>query len=436
MKKILSNIKNRTLFKIASLNSVSIVIKIMTGFLTSKAIAIFIGPSGMALVGNFRNFITSAQAFTSLGFSNGIVKYVSEFKNNLLELSKAISTVFYLILGATFLVSFICFFNATYFNALIFDELHDYTVIIKLLALALPFYAANIFLLSIINGFGKFKTILHISIIGQIIGTIITLLLIWKSNLNGALIAMVLSESVVFFITFFYAFHLRSNIKWIGFKNFDIGYVKKMSSFSIMALFSATVLPLVALAIRNYIIDTISIDDAGYWEAMTRISNYYLMFVSTLLSLYILPRFAEIHTVKAFRNEVFNFYKLIIPIFAFGLLLVYLLRSFIISIVFTDEFQPVENLFVWQLLGDFVKVLSLVISYQFLAKKMFWHYMITEVISVVVLYFSSIYLIDKFGVKGATMAHLFNYVIYYLLILGIFYKPLFGKLPKDEIELT
>src|SRR5690606_6346297 len=210
-------------------------------------------------------------------------------------------------------MSFVCFFNADYFNALVFDNGYNYTFIIKLLSLILPFYAANTLLISVINGFGKFKTILHINIICQIVGACLTLVLIWQAKLSGALIAVIVSESVVFFITFFYAFHLRSNVKLINFKNFDIGYVKKMSSFSMMALFSATVLPLVALAIRNYIIDTISIDDAGYWEAMMRISNYYLMFVSTLLSLYILPRFSEIQTLKAFRKEVFSFYKSIIP---------------------------------------------------------------------------------------------------------------------------
>ena len=49
---------------------------------------------------------------------------------------------------------------------------------------------------------------------------------------------------------------------------------------------------------------------------------------------------------------------------------IFFLKSFIVTIIFTKEFKPVEALFLWQLLGDFVKVLSLVIAYQFLAKKM------------------------------------------------------------------
>ena len=105
----------------------------------------------------------------------------------------------------------------------------------------------------------------------------------------------------------------------------------------------------------------------------------------------------------------------------------YVLRSLIVRIVFTEEFQPVENLFLWQLLGDFLKVLSMVIAYQFLAKKMFWHYILTEAFLVVILYATSIYFIDVYdSVKGAVIAHFVSYVMYYAIILLIFGSSLFG----------
>ena len=201
-----------------------------------------------------------------------------------------------------------------------------------------------------------------------------------------------------------------------------------------MAIFSAILLPLVAIAIRSYISDTVGLKEAGFWESMNRISKYYLMFVSSLLTLYILPRLSEIDNVKDFRKEVFSFYKTIIPIFGAGLLGIYILRKYIVLLVFSEEFDPVENLFLWQLLGDFVKVLSIVIAYQFLAKKMFWHYIITEAFSVIILYFTSIYFIDIYGVKGANIAHFVTYVLYYGLILLIFSSSLFGVIPEEPDE--
>tara|TARA_R110002012_G_scaffold17930_4_gene66665 strand:- start:35914 stop:37164 length:1251 start_codon:yes stop_codon:yes gene_type:complete len=410
------------------------IVKIISGFLTSKAIALFVGLEGMALIGNLRNFLSSVQAASILGLYNGVVKYVAEFKENTLELSKTISTVFYSGFISTILISFFCYFNADAINDYVFSYYNDYAYVIRIMAIALPFYALNMFIFGILNGFSKYKILIIINIIGQIFGLSITILLIYKERIDGALISVVISESLLFLITLVGIANRRSLASLIQVKHISFDYVKKLSSYSIMAIFSAFLLPIVAIAIRNYITDTVGLKEAGMWESMNRISKYYLMFVSSLLTLYILPRFSEIDNKKEFRAEVFNFYKSIIPIFAVGLIVIYLLRHIIVLVVFTDEFKPVADLFLWQLLGDFVKVLSIVIAYQFLAKKMFWHYIITEAFSVAILYLTSIYFIDIYGVKGANIAHFATYVLYYGLILLIFSSSLFGVISEDEHE--
>lgn len=432
MKKLLKYINDNVLLKVASLNSVSVLIRIIAGFITSKAIAVFVGAEGMAFIGNLRNFLSSIQAFSILGLYNGLVKYIAEFKNNAVELSKVLSTAFYAGFIATVIVSLGCYYNAQSINDYLFSSDYNYAYIIKVMAIALPFYSLNMFTFSILNGFSKFRMLIVINIVGQIFGASITVFLIWQSKIDGALLSVVITESLLFFITLVGVINQRSLVPLIKVKSICVEYVKGLSSYSMMALFSAIVLPLVALTIRSYIIDNEGLKDAGYWEAMTRISKYYLMFVSSLLSLYILPRFSEIDSIKEFRTEVFNFYKTIIPIFAFGLLLIYLLRSFIVNLILTEDFKPVEDLFFWQLLGDFIKVLSIVIAYQFLAKKMFWHYIIIEAFSVIALYFTSVYFIDIYGVKGAVIAHFVTYVLHYGIILLIFKSSLFSIIPENE----
>ena len=62
-------------------------------FIYCKVIAIFVGPSGMALLGNLRNFLTSTEAFATLGFENGVVKYVAEHKKEEQKLQQTLSTI-------------------------------------------------------------------------------------------------------------------------------------------------------------------------------------------------------------------------------------------------------------------------------------------------------------------------------------------------------
>ncbi|RLJ67127.1 PST family polysaccharide transporter [Lacinutrix venerupis] len=432
MKFILKYIDNNVLVKVASLNSVSVFIKIISGFLTSKFIAIFVGAEGLALIGNLRDFASAARTFSILGMYNGVVKYVAQFKTNKLELSKILSTTLYLGFIATGLVSIFSYYYSEEINTYLFKEYNDYGYVIRIFAIVLPFYALNMMAFSILNGFSKFKYLILFNIFGQILGAAITIILIWQNQIDGALIAVVIAESMLFLITLVGILNRQNFAPLIKASNFNFGYVKKLSAYSVMALFSAILLPFIAVKIRGYITDELGLQKAGMWEAMNRISKYYLMFISSLLALYILPRFSEINTIKGFRKEVFNFYKTIVPIFALILAVIYLLRNFIIQILFTNEFQPVEELFLWQLLGDFIKVLSMIITYQFLAKKMFWHYIIVEAFSVAVLYLTSIYFIDAFGVVGATIAHFATFVLHYGIVLLIFSSSLFGVLPKNE----
>ena len=431
MKKLIDYINKKVLIKVVWLHSATVITKISAGFLITKFIAVFIGAEGLALIGNLRNFLTAVQSFATVGLYNGIVKYIGEFKNDINKLSKVISTSYYLGFTATILISLLCYFNADIINNLVFSSQYDFKYIIKILALAIPFYALNMFCFSLMNGFAKYKFLMIINIIGQMLGLLVTLLLIWQNNIDGALISVVISPSLIFLITLVGILYRRNLMIHIKVSSIDFTFMKKFSSYGVMAVITGIAFPLVMIGIRNYIIDTQGMRDAGYWEAMNRISSYYLMFVNSIMTLYFLPRFSEIDSKKEFRQEVFSFYKSIIPIFALGLFVIYLLKPFIVILFLTDKFVFVESLFGWQLLGDLVKIMAIVIDYQFIAKKMFIHFIVTEVFLIAATYFTSVYLIDIYGVIGANMAHFISYGMYYIIILIIFSSSLFGLIPED-----
>ncbi|NNK83912.1 MAG: O-antigen translocase [Flavobacteriaceae bacterium] len=431
MKKLIDYINKKVLIKVVWLHSATVITKISAGFLITKFIAVFIGAEGLALIGNLRNFLTAVQSFATVGLYNGIVKYVGECKNDIKELSKVISTSYYLGFAATTLISLLCYYNADIINNLVFSSQYNFKYIIKILAIAIPFYALNMFCFSLMNGFAKYKFLMIINIIGQILGLLVTLLLIWQNNIDGALISVVISPSLIFLITIVGILYRRNLMRHVKVSSIDFGFMKKFTSYGVMAVITGIAFPLIMIGIRNYIIDTQGMRDAGYWEAMNRISSYYLMFVNSIMTLYFLPRFSEIDSKKEFRQEVFSFYKTIIPVFALGLFVIYLLKPFVVALFLTENFVFVENLFGWQLLGDLVKIMAIVIAYQFIAKKMFIHFIVTESFLIIATYFTSVYLIDIYGVKGANMAHFFSYAMYYIIILIIFGSSLFGLIPEE-----
>lgn len=425
--KLIKHIFQHPVFRITSLNSVSVMIRIVTGLVSTSVVAKVLGPSGVALLGNLRNFITSLETIAVLGFNNGIVKYVAEHNKNQQELQKIISTVFWTLLVASITVAFPLFILADYWNLKIFGTAYDFSIVFKTLALSIPLFALNVFLVAIINGLSEFKKVIYINIAGNFIGFVFTILMILQYKTLGALLAMALVPLILFGVSWFWVSRTLSLKQYIKFDVYDVSVLKNLSAYSLMAFVSAFCLPLVYLQIRSEAIATLGIDNAGNWEAMNRLASFYLVFVSTLLSVYFFPKLSQSKTDSQTKGIFMDYYKSIIPMFIAGGLLLYFSRHLLIRLIYSDRFMVLSELFFWQLLGDLFKVASLILGYQFFAKRMTVAFLSTEVLSIVILYLSSTYLMKTFGVQGLVMAHTITYAIYLLVLLVMFRKIVFAK---------
>ncbi|WP_346882821.1 O-antigen translocase [uncultured Algibacter sp.] len=426
IKKIKQLLKTNSLISITSFNSLSVFFRLVSGFILSKAIAYFLLPQGMALTGNLRSFLISCQGISSSGAQNGVIKYTAENKFDKKALKKIISTSFFLVLFFTLIVSLVLIVFSKYFSALVFGN-NDLARFIKILAYMLPLFTVNTLILSIVNGLGKYKKIIFINTIGYILNVIIIIPLLYYYNLEGAIVAIISVPSFLFFVTLFWVKDVKMIVVNISISNFSREYFNGLSSFIIMAVFTALTIPIAHVLIKNHIIDTIGLKEAGYWEAMIKISQYYLMFVMSLFSLYLLPKLSENTTNQGFKTILLQFYKIILPILILGFVIIYVLRYWIIRISLTQDFLPTQELFFWQLIGDFFKIISFAIAFQLQAKKMLFWYLFGELFYVLIVYFLSIYFIDMFQVKGAVIGHAISYVCYFVLMLFIFRKPLLIK---------
>ncbi|PZO29457.1 MAG: O-antigen translocase [Flavobacteriaceae bacterium] len=412
------------LFKVFSLNGLSVFFKIIIGFITSKIIAVYVGPSGMALVGNFRNFTNSMESIVTLGFQNGIVKYVSDNKEDKHKVKAIFSVVFLVLFLISIVLSFILFLFADYWNFQLFGNISKYSVVIKCLALLLPWYASSIFFLSFINGLGKYKKVIYINIIANFIGLITSVLLIIRFQTLGALLSIIVAPSVLFFVTYYYINKEVNFFQSLDFKKLDFKIIKYLSSYSLMAFVSSVIGPIVFLAIRNYVIQTIGLQEAGYWEAISRISSYYLLFATTILSIYFLPKLSLAKNDYETKLIFLSFYKSILPIFGMGLIIIYFLRFYLVKILFTEEFLPITSLFFWQLIGDVLKIASWILSFNLLAKKNTLVYVLTEFFSLGLTYILSLFFINNFGIEGVMMAHSLTFLCYLIILVIYFRKSL------------
>ncbi|HEX9979237.1 MAG TPA: O-antigen translocase [Flavobacterium sp.] len=414
----------KPVFRIASLNSASVVIKILIGVISSKVLAIFIGPAGMALAGNMRNFFNSIESISTLGLQNGIVKYVAEAQRESERLSRIISTVFITLIIVSLFLSLGFYLFAQQLNDAVFGHSYEFASVFKIAALSLPWLAISMAIISILNGMQLFNKVIIINIAGNILGLLISLILVWHFRTLGALMAIVLAPAMLFFVSFYFIVKELVPEVSISTRFFDARLLSQFSSFTLMAVVSGVAGPLTFLAIRQKVIIVVGLESAGYWESISRISGFYMMFLSTVLSVYFLPNLSVATTRAESRDVLREYFVLIMPFFTVGLIILYFIRDFVIRILFTPEFEPVSELFLWQLTGDFFKGCALILGYQLFARSMTVTFIITELASLTILFWLSNFLVLQIGLQGVVLAHCINYVIYFVILCVIHRKVL------------
>lgn len=418
----IKKIIQQPLFKITSLNSIHILLKLIFGFITSKALALFVGANGMAYVGNFRAFLNVVENFSLLGIQNAIIKYVSEYQNDKTKLKSVLATFGLLLLVSSMSISLILIFGASYLSKQLFNHSEIYGFLFYVLAILFPLYVFSTYCISVVNGFQKYKNVIYIQIISSGIALLFSLFLIYYYSTFGALVSLVLAPVFVFFVCLFFLKNIISISDVFSFQNFNISVVKNVSEYVLMALVSGGIGSFVLLEIRTDIISITGLQNAGIYEGLQRISSYYLLFVSSIMTIYFYPKLAETNSNN--KDIVLYYLKTIIPLFTIGLVIIYFLRKLIIQVLFSSEFETMESLFLWQLLGDLLKAISLIFGTILIAKKQTKVFIITEIISLFILYFSSNWMLHTVGISGIVMAHTFTYFMYLLVLVIYFRKEL------------
>jgi PST family polysaccharide transporter len=380
-------------------------------------LAVFLGEAGIAKIGQLRNLVQIITSTSSLGIFNGVIKYVSEYNANSSKLKELFSTTFvFVFLGAS-ITSITLFFTAPLLSQQLFGS-PAYANIIKVLATLPVIIGVNRVLHGIINGLSKYKTYAKIELLTYLLSTVLLLICLYNGQLKGVLFAIVLSPLIqLCVICFIFGRYIKQYVQLKALR-FKAPFAKQLLAFSLMSFFSTVILNYVELDIRTVISNRIGIDEAGYWTAMNFISKNYMVFSSSLFTLYVIPKFAKIYTITGFKQEVLNIYKTIMPLFGMGMILIYLFRNFIINIIYPN-FHGIEPLFKWQLLGDFIRLASLVMAHQFLAKRLYKSFIITEVVSLTLFYLLARVLVDLYGTEGIVMAHFYRYIIYFLLVIYV-----------------
>lgn len=403
------------LLKTSALNGVAVLIKTATMFILNKILAVYVGPAGYAAIGQFQNFIQMVTTFAGSAINTAVIKYTAEYHENEHQQISVWRAAGSLVLIFSFIFSLIILFFQKQLSLYIFQTT-AYQSVFAWFAAFLVLFNLNALFLAILNGKKEILKLVVANIVGSVLSLLVTSTLAIQYHLYGALIALSIYQSLAFFVTLFLCYKANwFKISYL-FGRIEPQIAKNFTAFALMALVGAICVPLSQMVIRSYISQEFGLNYAGYWEAMIRLSAAYLMLVTTTLGVYYLPRLAELTHLDEIKKEVYLGYKFIFPLAVVGGLSVYLLRDWIIALLFSQAFMPMRDLFLWQMIGDSLKIGSWILAYLMLAKAMTKLFVTTEILFAL----SSVgltYLFSKlFGFEGVSIAHLVNYALYWLVM--------------------
>ena len=295
----------------------------------------------------------------------------------------------------------------------------DFYLLIASLAVAQLFIALYNFMIAIINGMMDVRRLASMQVSGALVALSIICSLSYMYQLSGALYGYILGQVSMFFVAT--VFFVRSSYfdKSLIRPRFNADHFKRLALFSTMTLTSALLAPLVQLMVRNELAEQFSWEEVGYWQAVAKVSDAYLLFFTTAISIYYLPKLSAVSDKAQFVKEIKCGYAFIMPIVLLFSFLVYVFREYVTLVLYSDQFLAAVDLYLPQLIGDSIKIASFLLSFIMLAKAMTKTYLFSE------LFFSFTYvgwvilLSNYYGLIGAMYAFIVNYIIYFLFASGV-----------------
>ena len=424
--KLLSFFKNNLVLKITSLNSLVVGIRLLVSLLVQNLLAQYTGQAGIAKVGQIRNLTNILSSLSSFGVFNGVVKYVSEYKDNEKGLIKLFSTVFVISSLATIILSFLIFIYAKALSLWLFFNV-DYYLIFRIISVVVPFIAMNRIFNGIISGISAYKVHAKIELIWYTLASFLLLLSLYFYNIEGVLVAIAITPTIQFLVlTFIFGKTLNDYIKFSQL-SFRSPMLKVLLGFSLISFVATVCSNFVEINFRNLISDKISENEAGLWTAMSSISKIYMQFLITIFSIYILPKYTKIHFSDVLKKEIKTIYKTLLPLVIIGMLMVYFCREILIITIYNYDFLGMAILFKWQLLADLVRFSANILSFKFLAKNQVKYFVSTQLIGLITYYVFGQLLIEHLFVEGLVIALLLSNLLYFVIVLFIMRYDLFGK---------
>ena len=344
------------------------IVRLACSFVSIKVTAVYLGPSGLALVAQLASFLSLFQSMLGQGLVTGMVRIASEPTTDSERRRATCSTALTLGAGLTLALGLVLLIAAAPIAGwLLGDSRHAPIIAVSGIAVAAAV------LVDLLQGALGVSREIHLigatSIAAALLGLALFAPAAWLWGTEGAMWANLALIPVAAAITAA-AVHLRS--RQVRLRDFigriDPVLCRRILGFYPMLIVNGALPPLALILVRDALTASHGLDTAGLWQASWRLSEAYQALVFSSVSLYFMPSMGERAGRPAeLRQQMLRTLLTTTAATALMALAIFALRDEVVRLVLSARFAAVSGILPVQLIGDVARAAGTILGMSLVA---------------------------------------------------------------------
>jgi O-antigen/teichoic acid export membrane protein len=404
------------------------VFKLMISVVSSKFVAIFLGPAGIGLLSLFTNAIGLIAAFTNFEFlKTGTREIALNSLDTNTKLTKAIQNLNRLAIVIGVFGALITLLFSKYLSQFTFgnSDKQNWFYYLGFYFIIVAYSNAR---MAILQGVNQIKKLAWCNIIIAFFTAIGTIIIYFFLRIEGIVWVVLYASFVTLLVTIYFTKQYSFKFNFSNFKDF---YNESSPVVKLGFIMSAN---LILGQISFFIIRTYLNDDGnsfnilGFYEVNTVIIVNYLGLIFNAMSYDFYPKLTAISSDNKKVKELVNSQmEIAILLVTPAIVFLYIFAPLLIRLLYTKEFLATFTILKLALFSVILKAILMPLGYLILAKGDKKQYFKQELFSDFLNVVLTIVLYKYFGLLGIGLAFIINYILYGLYIY---------KVVKDKYEFT
>ena len=312
-------------------------------------------------------------------------------------------------------------------------------MLILIYSFSIPFTILTFFSDAFLRGIKRFNYYVKITIVNSILVTSIMIILVFLWGVYGIAIGLVVTSLLTFlnFIFFIKRGRLIEFKKIFISKTIDNVHFKSLLKIGFGALLIGLASYFTIIFLRSEIIRFLGLQSNGLYQTVYSISINYLNIFFTTAAVYTIPILSELKSKELMNSEINSFLRIVFIVIVPILTTIFVFREYIILILFSQDFLDSAELFFFNFLGDFARLIGTVFG--------LWLIPANRIKALILINFSynGLYIISFFiilfylnlGLVSITIAYFIANVIFFFLNWGYMRKSNSFKFTKINLQL-